>query len=106
MAAKLDNMSNVIGLPSVLDIVAAPELLDSFLQRRGSPLSVDAGGVQRLGAQCLQICLAARAAWASDDITLEFKNPSEDFLASLELLGISIDRLAYHAEGKNGENDR
>ena len=99
-------MSHAIKLPPVLDIVAAPGLLESFLQLRGNQLSVEASQVQRLGAQCLQIFLAARAAWAEDDVTLRFQNPSEDFIGSLEMLGTSISKLTYNALQTIGDNSR
>ncbi|MBU6448223.1 MAG: STAS domain-containing protein [Rhodospirillales bacterium] len=97
-------MSHTIKLPPVLDIVAAPGLLESFLQLRGNQLSVEASQVQRLGAQCLQIFLAARTAWAEDNITIQFQNPSEDFVESLELLGTSISKLTYNALRTIGDN--
>lgn len=93
-------MSHVIKLPPVLDIVAAPGVLENFLQLRGSQVSVEASQVVRLGAQCLQIFLAAHAAWAEDNITLEYQDPSEDFIESLELLGATIGMISYGAQRK------
>jgi chemotaxis protein CheX len=75
-------------LPPVLDLVAASALLEAFLERRGEPLIVDGASVQRLGAQCLQVLLAARAAWAADAQALSVENGSEEFTATLELLGV------------------
>ena len=99
-------MSHALKLPPVLDIVAAPGLLDNFLKLRGNQLSVEASKVQRLGAQCLQIFLAACAAWAEDNVTLQYEAPSEDFLYSLELLGTSLDKLTHTAPQKIGENNK
>lgn len=99
-------MSQVLKLSSVLDIVAAPGLLDNFLQMRGNQILVDASAVQRLGAQCLQILLAARIAWEEDNVSLEFQDPSEDFVDSLELFGTSLDKLTYHAQHNIGENNK
>ena len=42
--------------------------------------------------------LAARAAWAADDETLLVENHSEDFLATLELLGVDPQTLTYRKE--------
>jgi chemotaxis protein CheX len=87
--AKLEMMDNVLELPPMLDLVAASTLLEAFLHRRGNTLVVDGGAVERLGAQCLQVLLAARAAWAADEQSLRFENGSEEFLATLELLGVA-----------------
>jgi chemotaxis protein CheX len=91
-------MDNVLELPPVLDLVAASALLEAFLRRRGERLVVDGGAVQRLGAQCLQVLMAARAAWAADEQNFRFKNGSEDFLATLELLGVPPANLTYAKE--------
>lgn len=95
-------MSNALELPTILDLVAAPGLLEVLTNRRGEPLSMDAGNVQRLGAQCLQVLLAARAAWAADGQSLVLENPSEDFAATLELLGAAPEDLAHdtHTDDK------
>jgi chemotaxis protein CheX len=91
-------MSDALELPSILDLIAAPGLLEAFTSRRGTALTVDAGGVQRLGAQCLQVLLAARAAWAADGQPLMWESLSEEFSASLELLGVTPDDLTHDAQ--------
>ena len=91
-------MSNALELPSILDLIAAPGLLEAFISRRGSILAVDAGEVQRLGAQCLQVLLAARAAWAADGQILRLDNPSEEFSAALELMGATPEDLTHDAQ--------
>jgi chemotaxis protein CheX len=98
MSEYFENIKNGLELPPVLDLVAASALLEAFLERRGQALVVDGGGVQRLGAQCLQVLLAARAAWEADDLALEMENCSEDFLATLELLGVAQQTLTYRKE--------
>ncbi len=67
---------------------------------------MEAGHVQRLGAQCLQVLLAARAAWVADGQALQLRNPSEAFIAALELMGLSPEELMHHAEAKSGESDQ
>jgi chemotaxis protein CheX len=91
-------MSNALELPSILDLVAAPGLLEAFTSRRGNALAVDAGGVQRLGAQCLQVLLAARAAWAADGMELLVENLSGEFSAALELMGATQGDLTHDAQ--------
>lgn len=86
-------------LPPVLDLLAAARLLEAFLERRGTALNVDGAEVQRLGAQCLQVLLAARAAWARDGQTLLLQNCSEDFTAALELMGVEAVHLTHCGTG-------
>jgi len=88
-------MTDTFELPSVLDLVAAPALHETFIGRRGNALNLDAGVVQRLGAQCLQILLAARAAWAADGLELAIENISEEFSAALELMGVAPEDLTH-----------
>lgn len=99
-------MTDAIELPSVLDLVAAPGLLENFLQKRGHDLILDAGQVQRVGGQCLQVLLAAHAAWAADGHNLLLQNPSEPFIDMLALMGLSPDELTHHVSAKNGETEQ
>lgn len=91
-------MTDLFELPPILDLIAAPGLHESFTGKRGAALAVDAGAVQRLGAQCLQVMLAARAAWAADGMPLLVENLSGEFAAALELMGVAPDDLAYCAQ--------
>jgi anti-anti-sigma regulatory factor len=47
-------------LADCLDLTAAAPLKAQLLAARGTPLSLDASAVRRIGAQCLQVLLAAR----------------------------------------------
>jgi chemotaxis protein CheX len=87
--------SPALVLPPVLDLVAASALLETFLCRRGQALAVDAAAVERLGGQCLQVLLAARAAWETDEQDLLFENGSEEFFAALEFMGVDPASLTY-----------
>jgi chemotaxis protein CheX len=80
-------MSDPIVLQPVLDLKAAGPLKTTLLERRGEPLAIDAGAVQRLGGLCLQVLLAARRAWADDGHKLEFTPRSEAFSEALQLFG-------------------
>ncbi len=82
----------------MLDLVAAPALLEALLGRRGEKLVLDGAAVSRVGGQCLQVLLAARAAWAVDGQTLFIDNMSEDFEQALELLGVTPEKLTFCKE--------
>lgn len=76
-------------LVPVLDITAAAALHAELLARRGQPLAVDASGVKRLGAQCLQLLLSAAATFRHDDVPLRMGAASEAFGRDLALLGFA-----------------
>ena len=92
-----ETTKRVLELPPVLDLVAASSLLEAFMQHRGRAIRLDASAVQRLGGQCLQVLLAARAAWAADSQFFSIENGSDEFTASLEFLGVTQADLT-HAE--------
>src|SRR5262249_43076649 len=78
-------------LPEVLDLRAAAPLAQSFLSHRGKELVVDASRVERVGAQCLQVLLAAAATWATDGARLSLGRPTAELLEGGRLLGIRLD---------------
>ena len=74
-------------LADCLDLTAAAPLKAQLLAARGSPLSVDASGVRRIGAQCLQVLLAARATWSLDGQDLQVVSASPEFAETVALMG-------------------
>ena len=76
-----------LALPPVLDLTAAGPLASELLARRGGPIMIDGSGVERLGAQCLQVLLSARASWAADGHHFSVEAPSDVFAATLAALG-------------------
>jgi chemotaxis protein CheX len=85
-------------LPQVLDLTAAAPLAKSILSRRGAELSVDASRVNRVGAQCLQVLLAAAATWKSDGVRFSLVKPSAEFSEGGRLLGIQLDQATAGRE--------
>jgi chemotaxis protein CheX len=85
-------------LPSVLDLSAAAPLREHFIGRRGAPLRVDASRVERLGGLCLQVLIAARAAWAEDRHALTFDDVSSELQAGLDIFGVPPLALNYREE--------
>jgi chemotaxis protein CheX len=90
--------SSQLQLPEVLDLTAASPLAEALLAHRGRELSVDAGGVRRAGAQCLQVLIAAVATWKADGVRLRLANPTAEFLEGCRLLGIEFDQDTLAAE--------
>jgi chemotaxis protein CheX len=87
------NQSHKIELPEMLDLRAATPLAAQLLMRRGEDVILDASAVQRLGGQCLQILLSAKATWEADGAQLRIVDSSPDFVEGLELLGIQSKQL-------------
>ncbi len=92
MASKKGEQKG-LKLAAVLDLNEASNLKANILAMRGAPLTIDASGVERLGAQCAQVLLAAAKAWEVDKHPFSFGKASEAFLKTLQLIGVNIDHL-------------
>jgi chemotaxis protein CheX len=77
----------VFELPPALDLNAAGPLAEALLKHSGDDLALDGSKVQRLGAACLQVLLAAGRTWASDGAALLLDNPTPRFVEDLRFLG-------------------
>lgn len=83
----------VIELSAHLDLTAAGPLAERLLAMRGEPVTLVASGVEKLGAQCLQVLLSAVATWKADMTALAISDPSAGFQDGLATLGLSLDGL-------------
>ena len=79
--------ARIFELPPALDLNAAGPLAEALLKHSGEDLALDGSKVQRLGASCLQVLLAAARTWASDGAALTLDNPTPRFVEDLRLLG-------------------
>ncbi len=77
-------------LPPVLDLAAAGPLQTALLGLRGKPATLDASEVQRMGGLCLQVLLAARAAWSTDGHGFRLTQPSPAFTEATQLMAAGI----------------
>ena len=84
-------------LPAVLDLTAAGPLAAEFLAHRGTPMMVDGSAVERVGAQCLQVLLAAHAAWNAEGQAFSIEAPSAAFTEGLAVMG-AADLLLQSSE--------
>ena len=76
-----------ITLTDVLDLTEARPLADALLGVRGQAVALDASGVERLGALCLQVLIAARRTWAADGSPFAIIRPSAAFSEQCARLG-------------------
>lgn len=74
-------------LPANLDLAAATPLKAAFLGARGQALELEAGSVERLGALCLQVILAAHAQWRADGVAFSIVNASAAFAEAMQITG-------------------
>jgi chemotaxis protein CheX len=74
-------------LVETLDLPAARPLTADLLARRGQDVVIDAQAAQRIGAQCLQVLLAAKATWALDGHGFDITGASPDLVEAIALLG-------------------
>jgi chemotaxis protein CheX len=81
----------VVRLGQVLDLNAAGPLAHELLAQRGHNLSVDASAVERLGAQCMQVLLSAKATWTADGAAFAVVAASDEFTTTTALLGAPYD---------------
>lgn len=104
VVATEDTAAEIAALPepTVLEPLVLPETLDSacamsvknmLLERRGSPLVVDAGQVRRTGMQAVQILIAAARTWEADGLSYAVTNPSNEFLDTITLVGLTREQI-------------
>jgi chemotaxis protein CheX len=80
-----------IPLPSGLDTAGAAALARRLQEARGTSLTLDATGVERVGALGLQVLLSARLTWARDGQRLRIEGPSATLEAALATAGVELD---------------
>ena len=75
-------------LPGRIDATTLGGLLAALKDRRGADLDVDASMVDRIGGQGLQLVLSAFRTWREDGRRLRIVDPSPNFLAAVDRLGL------------------
>ena len=84
-------------LAKVLDYAAAAPLKAELAAARGTPVALDASEVDRMGALCLQVLLAAGKAWREDGHDFQIADPSLPFLDAVRLMAAG-QHLAPHGD--------
>jgi chemotaxis protein CheX len=82
-----------ISLAAVLDLNEASALRGKLMGLRGGNVVVDASGVERVGALCVQVIMAAAKTWDEDKLSFTFSKVSDAFQKTLQLIGVNIDHL-------------
>lgn len=81
-------------LPETLDSASASSIKDLLLARRGTPVVVDASQVRRTGMQAVQILISAAQTWQADGQKYFVANPTQEFIDTLALVGVSREQLS------------
>ena len=80
-------MAKQIIADEILNAQAASHLLDELRAADGTDISIDVSSVKHLGAQALQVLLAARKSMDAAGHKLLLDAPSMDFVNGLKSLG-------------------
>jgi chemotaxis protein CheX len=87
ISAAKSSGNHILELPPALDLNAAGPLVEALQKHLGEELVIDGSKVQRMGASCLQVLLAAARTWANDGVSLALDNPTPRLVEDLRLLG-------------------
>lgn len=85
--------SKTISLAAILDLNEATLLHGKLMAARGSDVAIDASLVERVGAQCIQVLMAAAKTWEEDKKSFIFEKVSVSFTKTMQLIGIALDPL-------------
>lgn len=80
-------MTAEIGLPEVLNTQGAKKLLKDLRQAADKDVTLKGDKVRHVGAQAVQVLLAARPAWQAAGHAFSISDPSDEMRRGLELLG-------------------
>ncbi len=80
--------AQTVVLPETLDLTQAGELAKTLRAARGTDVVLDASAVGRVGTQCVQVLLAAKAAWEGDRAKFKITRPSDALTEALRLIGL------------------
>lgn len=75
-----------MSLPAILDLGAATPLWTQLCAAQGTPLTIDASDVERLGGLCFQVLVAAEAQWRADGQSFTIENISPAYAEAVRML--------------------
>lgn len=95
---NLEQPTDTLRLPPILDLKAAAPLRDQLMEHRGKPIVLDGEDVQRLGGLCLQVLLSARDSWNRDGLSFSLTSASEALEQSFILFGVEAGEFQSSGE--------
>ena len=91
--APAEHNPECLMLPDCLDSSAASAIKEMLLARRGTAIVVDASEVRRVGAQSLQVLVAAARTWQADQQSYRMTSASAELLETIALIGLPHEDL-------------
>ncbi|GCA48552.1 MULTISPECIES: STAS domain-containing protein [Sinorhizobium] len=91
--ASRNSARNTLKLAPVLDLNEATVLHESLLALKGGAVAIDASAVERVGALCVQVLMAAARSWEADRLSFTFAEVSDAFIKTTQLIGADIGPL-------------
>jgi anti-anti-sigma regulatory factor len=93
LAAVAEHNPECLMLPDCLDSSAASSIKEMLLAHRGNAIVVDASQVRRVGAQSLQVLVAAARTWQADQQSYRVTGASAELLETMALIGLPHEDL-------------
>ena len=87
--ASRNSARNTLKLAPVLDLNEATVLHESLLALKGGAVAI----VERVGALCVQVLMAAARSWEADRLSFTFAEVSDAFIKTTQLIGADIGPL-------------
>lgn len=84
-------MTRDLPLPERMDYASLEAFYAELKDAQGEDIALDGSKVTHLGSCGLQLLLSAWKSWERDGHCLTVANPSDRFLAHLQILGVSSD---------------
>jgi chemotaxis protein CheX len=78
-----------LNLDKVLDLNEATSLHGKLMALRGHDVSIDASGVERAGALCIQVLMSAAKTWQQDNKAFKFSKISDGLTKTMQLIGVN-----------------
>lgn len=85
--------AKTLTLEKVLDLNEASALQKKLLELSGTDVVIDASGVEKTGAICVQVLMSAARTWEAAGKSFTYSEVSETFSKTLQLIGVNIDPL-------------
>ena len=92
MTAK-SGATKKLNLEKILDLNEATNLHGKLMAVRGNNVAIDASGVERAGALCVQVLMAAAKTWEEEKHSFTFSKISDALAKTMQLVGVNYDHL-------------
>lgn len=92
MSGKSDTAKKLT-LEKVLDLNEATSLHGKLMALRGANVNIDGSAVERAGALCVQVLMAAAKTWEDEKHSFTFSKVSDALGKTMQLIGVNYDHM-------------